>query len=318
MDSATEIKTVAGEIGEKQQELRGTILQYALTLKNKGKSASTVQTYLGALYTLIGKGAIILNPSNVEQIIANQETWGIRAKKNYVDWYARFAKYLHIEWEKPIYKAPDKIPFIPTEAEIDQLIGGNPRRVSIVLQIAKETASRIGEVVRIKWTDIDFQRNIITINEPEKGSNTGSFNVSNQIIVRILKLPKTSERIFGEGVAIKDSITNMLITARRQLAFSFCNPHLSNIHFHTLRHWAITDYAHKVKDPFLVQIFARHKEMKCTARYIHYEKIIYHTSNNDEWTIRSAKTVDEAIELGKVGLEPFMLIQGVQLLRKRK
>jgi len=41
-------------------------------------------------------------------------------------------------------------------------------------------------------------------------------------------------------------------------------------------------------------------------------------SDNDEWTIRAAKTVDETIELGKVGFKPFMLIKGVQLLRKRK
>jgi len=42
------------------------------------------------------------------------------------------------------------------------------------------------------------------------------------------------------------------------------------------------------------------------------------TRNNDEWTLRAANTVDEEIELGKAGFEPFMFIQGVQLLRKRK
>ena len=124
--------------------------------------------------------------------------------------------------------------FFSLECEIDQLISGSPRRNSIALQIAKETGARIDEIVRLKWTDIDFQTNIIAINELEKGSNCGIYPVINELISRIMTLPRQSESIFGEGVAIKDSITNMLITARKQLAFSFCNPRLIEIHFHTL------------------------------------------------------------------------------------
>ena len=110
---------------------------------------------------------------------------------------------------------------------------------------------------------------------------------------------------------------NMLITARKRLSFSFCNPRLLRIHFHTLRHWAITDYAHKVKDPFLVQQFARHKDMKCTMRYVHLESIIYQQIENDDWTVRAAKNVEEAMELLKVGFEYVTDVDGVKLFRKR-
>lgn len=323
LENATETKTVAGEIEQKKQEINGKLLQFAITLKNKGKSQSTIDTYVGALNTLLAKGANILEPSSVEATIAKQETWSIRGKKNYVDWYARFAKYLHLDWEKPIYKAPDKIPFIPNEAEIDQLIAGSPRKTSIALQIAKETAARIGEVVRIKWIDIDFQRDLVTINEPEKGSNTGTYKVSHELMLRILKLPKKTDKIFGSGVAVKDSITNTLITARRQLAFSFSNPRFLKIHFHTLRHWAITMYAHKVKDPFEVQRFARHKDMKCTQRYIHYEQTIFQSSDKDEWTIGHARTLQEATDFLQVGFDYIMDMQDeqgkiVKVFRKRK
>ena len=58
--------------------------------------------------------------------------------------------------------------------------------------------------------------------------------------------------------------------------------------------------------------------MKCTSRYIHLEKIMYQASDKDEWVVRAAKTVEEAMELGAVGFEPFLLIDGVQLVRKRK
>jgi integrase len=316
LDTATEIKTVAGEIGKKQQEIEVEIVQYAIQLKNKGKTCETIRTYVGSLYTLANKGANLLNPQQVEEVIAKQEKWSIRSKRNYADWYARFVKFLHIDWEKPNYKAPDKIPFFPLETEIDQLITGTSRKTSIALQIAKETAARVGEIVRIKWTDIDFQSNIITINEPEKGSNTGIYNVSSGLLARIQAMPRSTERIFGK--ASVDSITNALIAARKKLAFSFCNPRLTQIHFHTLRHWKLTAYAHAVKDPFLVQIFARHKDMKSTLRYIHYAEVVYQRSGKNEWTVKAAKTVEEASELVSVGFEYVTEVEGFKLFKKRK
>jgi integrase len=126
-----------------------------------------------------------------------------------------------------------------------------------------------------------------------------------------------SERIFGQGAYIADSLENMLISARKRLASSFCNPRLLRIHFHTLRQWAITEYAHKAKDPFLVQHFSRHKDMKCVMKYVHYEKIIYQASGNDGWTVRAAKTAEEAMELLKVGFDYVTDFEGVKLFRKR-
>jgi integrase len=317
LDTATEIKTVAGEIGKSQQEIEVKIVQFDITLKNKGRTTETRRTYTTALYTLIKKGANILDPESVEETIAKQEKWTIRAKRNYTDWYSRFAKFLHLDWEKPLYKASIKVPFIPLEAEIDQLIAGCPRKSSIALQIAKETAARKGEITRIQWIDIDFEANRISINQPEKGSNCGIYQVSKKLIERILTLPRTSGKIFGDGAYITDSLENMLIRARNRLAESLCNPKLRQIHFHTLRHWAITNYAHKVKDPFLVQQFARHKDMKCTMRYVHLESIVYQRTENDAWTVRAAKTAEEAMELLKVGFDYVTEFEGLKLFRKR-
>ncbi|MEM2999183.1 MAG: tyrosine-type recombinase/integrase [Candidatus Bathyarchaeia archaeon] len=315
LSSSTETKTV-GEIGS-QRDIKVKILQYAAYLENKGRTKETIRTYIGALFTLLKKGADIFNPSSVEEVIAKQQKWTLRAKRNYVDWYAHFAKFLKLDWEKPKYKAADKIPFFPLESEIDQLIIGSPRKVSIALQIAKETAARIGEIVRLKWTDIDFQNSTISINEPEKGSNTGVYKVSAELMARIQSLPRTSESVLGNTST--KSLVNMLTTAKRKLAANLCNPRLAEIHFHTLRHWKLTMYAHAVKDPFLVQLFARHKDIKCTSRYIHYSKIVFgKDSNSDEWIVKAAKTVDEAIELMKVGFEYHVEFDGVKLFRKRK
>ena len=70
--------------------------------------------------------------------------------------------------------------------------------------------------------------------------------------------------------------------------------------------------------PFQVQIFARHKDMKSTMRYVHLEKILYQASDKDEWIAKTAKTVDEACELVKIGFEYVTEIDGFKLFRKRK
>ena len=52
-------------------------------------------------------------------------------------------------------------------------------------------------------------------------------------------------------------------------------------------------------------------------KYVHYEKIIYQKSGNDDWTVRAAKTAEEAMELLKVGFDYITDFGGIKLFRKR-
>jgi len=58
--------------------------------------------------------------------------------------------------------------------------------------------------------------------------------------------------------------------------------------------------------------------MKSTTRYIHLEKAIYNASDNDEWSVKAARTVDEAAKLISVGFEYVTEVEGFKLFRKRK
>ena len=55
------------------------------------------------------------------------------------DHLARFYRYRNIPFDKPHYKREDKLPFIPLETEVDQLISGSIGKVSVFLQLLKET-----------------------------------------------------------------------------------------------------------------------------------------------------------------------------------
>jgi len=115
----------------------------------------------------------------------------------------------------------------------------------------KETGSRLGEALELKWTDIDFERKVVRI-EPEKGSNPRIFKISDKLLGMINSLPKNSQRIFGRKVKKKLFIES-LRKARKKASTKLQNPRLLQIHYHTLRHWVGTMEYHKTKDPWHVK-----------------------------------------------------------------
>src|SRR2546422_8871036 len=78
---------------------------------------------------------------------------------------------------------------MPLESAIDALISGTGPKTSVVLQLLKETGSRIGEAWTLKWTDIDFERGIVTFT-PEKGSHPRQFKISLRTCSAVNMLPK--------------------------------------------------------------------------------------------------------------------------------
>ena len=61
-----------------------------------------------------------------------------------------------MKWDPPIYHRIKKIPFIPKEKEIDNLIAGVGPKTAPYLQLLKETAVRAGEAWQLRWIHIDF------------------------------------------------------------------------------------------------------------------------------------------------------------------
>ncbi len=77
---------------------------------------------------------------------------------------------LAAEMASPTFKTEAKLPFIPLETEIDQLIAHCGKHMETLLQFLKETGIRKGEATQIKLSDIDAQHKLVIIT-PEKGSN---------------------------------------------------------------------------------------------------------------------------------------------------
>jgi len=61
------------------------------------------------------------------------------------------------------------------------------------------------------------------------------------------------------------------------------------------------------------------KEIENTQLYIQLDNQLFQNIPEENFTMRAVGTLEEAVKLGEVGFEPFMVIKnGVQLMRKRK
>jgi len=298
-------------------DIKGKIVEFAFKLGNQGYSNETIRTYTQLLKTLMNYGANILNPDEVKEIIATKLR-NPTTQWNYCNFYDAFAKHIGLNWQKPQYKPQERIPFIPTEQELDQLVNGTGWKISVILQIAKETAMRIGEILRLKWENIDPQKRLIIINEPEKGSKPGICRISQNLMDRIQNLPKDSARIFHPTKVSSAAAT--FTEAKKRLAAKLNNPRLLRITFHTFRHWKATMEYHKTKDILHVQELLRHRNIRNTLVYITIEKGLFAEQSTDEYHVKVAKDVEESVKLIEVGFEYVTgdYNDGGKIFRKRK
>jgi integrase/recombinase XerD len=231
----------------------------------------------------------------------------------YVTIYSTFLKFIGGRWEKPSYKRVEKLPFIPTEEELDTLIVGSGKKMSVLLQFLKETGARVGEVLRLRWTDVDFERRVVSIT-PEKGSRARILPISEKLIGMLNLLPRKSEKIFP---TVRPTVELAFYKRRKALAGKLNNPRLLKITLHTFRHWKATMEYHKTKDIVHVKELLGHKSIESTMVYINIERSLFQYKN-DEFYVKTASTIEEASKLIEVGFEYVTTFNGVMLFRKRK
>jgi hypothetical protein len=104
------------------------------------KSLASTEIYINIERTMFESACdefTVKVTETVKAAIAKQQ-WSLGRKANAVDAYTSFLRMTDGKWESPRYQGIRKIPFIPTEAEVDQLISGCSRRMATFLQLLKE------------------------------------------------------------------------------------------------------------------------------------------------------------------------------------
>lgn len=220
------------------------------------------------------------------------------------------------KWEAPLYQTVRKLPFIPKETEIDQLITGCSQRMATFLQMLKETGARCGEIWMLNWADIDFESKVVNIT-PEKNSNPRVVHLSNKLIEMLQKLPKAyGARVFSRPSMPVDHHAGTFQHQRKRIARKIGNPRIMKIHFHTLRYWKGTMLYHKTKDVYYVMQALGHKNIKNTLLYVQLEEALF--QGEQDYISKVARTEKEICSLIEAGFEYVTEFEGAKIFKKRK
>jgi len=291
-------------------DVKGKIVEFMWKMQKNGRRLSTLKNYGRVLNVLLNSGVNLLDAEEVKAYLASAEI-KLSSKKQYTDTLKVFYKTLGIQWQPPEYKGEPEIPFIPTEKELDQFVAAVGKKLGTFLQLLKETGARPGEIQRLTWTDIDFERRTVRI-KPLKGSLPRILPISLKAIEMLKNLPKKSERIFARV------IYGTFDKQRRNAAKKLANPRILQIHFHTFRHWKATMEYHKTKDILYVKQLLGHKNIQNTLIYITIEKALFQHGLEEEFHVRVAQKPEEIKAFLEAGFDYVLQKDGLAFFRKRK
>jgi len=132
-----------------------------------------------------------------------------------------------------------------------------------IIMLALNTGMRRGEILNLRWNDVDFDRQFIYIKETKSGMMR-KVPMNSLVIDSLKKLerknsfvfqnPKTDERL--------KHIRTAFYTARRKIG-------LDDFRFHDLRHTAATWMVTEGIDLVTVKEILGHSDIKTTMRYAH-------------------------------------------------
>ena len=138
---------------------------------------------------------------------------------------------------------------------------GHTRRVVI---IALNTGMRRSELLKLKWSDIDFRRDIIYLHDTKNGEKR-ELPMNDAVKQAFIKQPKhkDSDYIFcgRNGVPFKD-IKKSFLAALRKTG-------IINFRFHDLRHTFASWLAMSGVDLNTIRVLIGHKSIRMTQRYAH-------------------------------------------------
>jgi hypothetical protein len=84
---------------------------------------------------LVRRGADLFNPESVKATIMSHPTWSNSTKSQVIAAYKKFAVLNNISWTPPKCEVIRKLPYIPLEKDIDELIASCGKKLSTVLQL---------------------------------------------------------------------------------------------------------------------------------------------------------------------------------------
>ena len=153
--------------------------------------------------------------------------------------------------------------------EEERLLAASPPWLQDIIICALNTGMRQGELLNLKWQDVDFLRKTIYIHEQKnKGKDIIPLNEDAfEILERRSRVrPIRCEYVFHSKRGTRMDPRNLL----RAFYDSLKRAEIENFRFHDLRHTFATRLVHAGVDIYTVQRLMRWKTISMAMRYAHH------------------------------------------------
>lgn len=159
------------------------------------------------------------------------------------------------------FKENNKIQIILNPVEIEKLIDKAPEHLKPIIIIAVNTGMRRGEILSLKWKNINFRKGYIEI-EDSKSGESRKVPMNSTVYETLKELDKSHSFVFYNPKTKKNivEIKRSFNTAREKAG-------LKKVRFHDLRHTAATRMCELGVPLKIVSQILGHSTIKMTERY---------------------------------------------------
>jgi len=130
--------------------------------------------------------------------------------------------------------------------------------------VAIQTGMRKGEILTLKWSDVDFERNLILINQSKSGKPR-TVPMSSEVRQILKDKAQTCIWVFTHPYYPERRLTEF----KRAWEATCQEAGIEDLHFHDLRHTAATRMAEAGTDAFTIAAILGHSTIQMSARYTH-------------------------------------------------
>jgi len=302
----------AGPTTRRTDPTKARIFKTLWELRKRGQSEDTLRAKDHRL-RFLAKHTNLDDPEAVKGYIANQARWSNAYKQGVAYAYNSYVKANDLRWTLPHFRIEDKLPRIPTEEKINQVIVRARGKYVLVFSILRDTGMRPIELERTRTRDIDLERGVITV-RTAKGGAARNVQVRRQTLALLKEyVGKHSFRLDDQPFPKRRKMTGRWVRLRNTVAAKLMDPAFRTIRLYDLRHFAATMAYHKTRDILHTQRMLGHRNLKSTLRYVQLINF-----EDDDFTSAVAKTVQETRQLIEAGFEYVTEMNRIKIFRKRK
>lgn len=171
-----------------------------------------------------------------------------------------------IKWARHLQAEPaERIRIMKPGEEEAAIFAALPAKYHPLIKVKARIGPRIFEMVKLKWTDIDWENRRVEIEG--KGGSRDSVPLPSDVRDILWALPRRTDYVFTHADGCK--FTYGSVQSAWQLACRKAG--VRNLRLHDLRHTAGTNILRSTGNLRLAQKLLRHRDIRSTLRYAHVQ-----------------------------------------------